>query len=165
MVNIRKLLLIITIVMLITSNVYAYPIKSTTSYIDGTLENQANQIEIQMAASIIKQINPNADPYFIYLFVIEYMDYDFEKRDNKDYYTYSAVTALNERKGTCVDFSLLYCSLCRALGYECNLVVTHNAAHMRNEVYDGKQWVQVDASREYYTVTDTYEISVTYKIN
>lgn len=164
MVNIRKLILIITIVILITSNVYAYPIKSTTSYIDGTLENQANQIEIQAAANIIKQIHPNADPYFIYLFVAEYMDYDFEKRDNKDNYKYNAVISLREGKGTCVDFSLLYATLCRALGYECNLVVTHRASHMRNEVYDGKQWVQVDVTWGYYKVTDSYEASVTYKI-
>lgn len=164
MVNIRKLLLIITIVILLTSNVYAYKYSNTTKYMDGTLENQAKQIEIQMAANIIKQINPNADPYFIYLFVIEYMDYDFAKKDNKEDYMYSSVTALNERKGTCVDFSLLYASLCRALGYNCNLVVSHNAAHMRNEVYDGNQWVQVDTTMEYYTVTDTYEVSVTYKI-
>lgn len=162
--NIRKLLLIITIVMLLTTNVYAYKYSNTTKYMDGTLESQSALFEIQMAASIIKQIHPNADPYFIYLFVIEYMDYDFEKKDNKENYMYSSVTALNDRKGTCVDFSLLYASLCRALGYECNLVVINKASHMRNEVYDGKQWVQVDVTWGYYKVTDSYEASVTYKI-
>lgn len=144
---------------------YAYEYREKVSYIEGTLEEQANSKEIIKAAEILKECNKSVnDTYFVYLFVKDYIEYDFDKFKNRENYTYNAVTALKERKGTCVDFSLLYAALCRAMGYECNIVVSLNGAHARNEVYDGRQWVQVDCAMEYYKVTDEYEPYVTYKI-
>lgn len=151
------------IVVLFPVQSYAYESYNTISYIDGTLDEQANNKLIVYAAMFIKLGKPKCDPHSIYQFVIDYMEFDEIKLANKEKYTYSAVTALRERKGTCVDYALLYNALCRALGYECNIVVGGVNPHMWNEVYYNGKWIQIDTVREFYTDSD-FDDYIDYKI-
>lgn len=160
----KRIFIVIIMVLAMTSNIYAYDYIDQVYYIEGTLDSQAQQPQIVYAANFIKQVNPECGTYYLYEFVMEYMEYDSTKFSNRENYTYNATTALNERKGTCVDYSLLYCALSRALGYECNIVVTEKGNHCINEVYDGEKWIQVDTTNGYYKVTDLFEQYVTYKI-
>lgn len=159
----NKIILVIMIVLLFPVQSYAYESYDKISYIDGTLDEQANNKLIEYTAMLIKLGKPKCDPYFIYQFVIDYMDYDEIKFSNKEKYTYSAATALIEHKGTCVDYSLLYNALCRALGYECNIVVGGINPHMWNEVYYNDKWIQIDTTRRFYTDSN-FDDYIDYKI-
>lgn len=162
----KKIFIVIIIVLAMTTQTYAYEYKESVYYIDGTLDSQSKQPEIIYAANFIKQVNPNCDPYFLYLFLKDYLKYDNVKLKNKNNYIYNAETALIQRKGTCVDYALLYCSLCRALGYECNIVVgaDDKNPHMWNEVFYNGKWIQVDILFREYSETTEYEPYVSYKI-
>lgn len=162
----NKIIIVMMIVLLFPMQTYAYEYKNSVYYIEGTLDSQSKQPVIVYAANFIKQINPECDPYFLYLWVSNYMEYDSIKFKNKNKYTYNATTSLIQHKGTCVDFSLLYCVLCRALGYNCNIVVgaDDKNPHMWNEVFYKGKWIQVDILFSEYSETTEYESYVSYKI-
>jgi hypothetical protein len=61
------------------------------------------------------------------------------------------IVILNEGKGICAQFSIVYVSACLALGHQARLVVAANTAdwsfiHVWAEVYSNGSWVHVDPS-------------------
>ena len=81
----KKIILVVMIVLLFPVQSYAYEYREKVSYIEGTLEEQANSKEIIKAAEILKECNKSVnDTYFIYLFVKYYIEYDFDKFKNRE---------------------------------------------------------------------------------
>ena len=98
----------------------------------------------------------------LYDFVIDNMDYDWERFSNPDRKSLKASEILDIKKGVCEDYSLLYAALCRAAGipakYIAGIPVRSIAAeaydqlesgHTWNEIYiKDYGWIPVDATSE-----------------
>ena len=115
------------------------------------------------AADIIGQ---ETDPMIIaeklYNFVIDNMDYDWERYAASERKDLKASELLDIKKGVCEDYSVLYAALCRAAGIPAKYVaglpvmsISRDAdqelqsGHAWNEIYiKGYGWIPVDATSE-----------------
>jgi PKD repeat protein len=115
------------------------------------------------AADIVGQ---ETDPLIVaeklYNFVIDNMDYDWERYAASERENLKASELLDIKKGVCEDYSVLYAALCRAAGipvkYIAGLPVMSierdaddelESGHAWNEIYiKGYGWIPVDATSE-----------------
>jgi hypothetical protein len=72
------------------------------------------------------------------------------------------IDILNEGKGICVQFSIVYVSACLALGYQGRFVVAANTTdwssiHVWAEVYTNGSWVHVDPSDQVWNQPLRYQ--------
>lgn len=72
------------------------------------------------------------------------------------------IEILNEGKGICVQFSIVYVSACLALGYQSRLVVAANTTdwssiHVWAEVYVNGSWIHVDPSDQVWNQPLRYQ--------
>jgi PKD repeat protein len=98
----------------------------------------------------------------LYNFVIDNMDYDWERYVDPERKDLKASELLDIKKGVCEDYSVLYAALCRAAGipvkYIAGLPIMSLArdadrelesGHAWNEIYiKGYGWIPVDATSE-----------------
>ncbi len=108
---------------------------------------------IKIANEITESIT---DPYYIakalYEYVIEKLEYDFKRLDEKDYRFLKASEILKLNEGICSDYSILYAALLRAKGIPAKVVlgIPVFAIVAENEGYleVGHAWVE--AKLPYY---------------
>lgn len=93
----------------------------------------------------------------IYDFVLETVEYDFEKIKSLDYtYTPDNDSTLETGTGICYDYSSLFASMLRSQGIPAKMVKgyanTSEVYHAWNEVYlaDEERWVVVDTTYDAY---------------
>ncbi|MDP4088339.1 MAG: transglutaminase-like domain-containing protein [Bacillota bacterium] len=84
---------------------------------------------------------------------IQYDDAKAERILNNDFSTKSgAITAFNERKGICFDYSCLYVAMCRAIDIKVRLITGEGfngvswVSHAWNQAYVNGKWVNVDTT-------------------
>jgi hypothetical protein len=125
--------------------------------------NSDSEIIKTTAAGIIGQ---ETDPLIVaeklYNFVIDNMDYDWERFAALDRKSLKASELLDIKKGVCEDYSILYAALCRSVGlpvkYIAGLPVMSivreaddelESNHAWNEIYiKSYGWIPVDATSE-----------------
>ncbi len=110
--------------------------------------------EIKRIANEITEGIP--DPYSIskalYEYVIEKLEYDFQRLDEKDYKFLKASEILKLNKGICTDYSILYAALLRAKGIPAKVVlgVPVFAIVTESEGYSEYGHAWVEAKLPYY---------------
>jgi len=72
------------------------------------------------------------------------------------------ISILNEGKGICMQFSIVYVSACLALGHQARLVLATNTTtwifiHAWAEVYSNGSWVSVDPSDQVWNQPSRYQ--------
>lgn len=137
------------------------------------------EINDPLIKNIVKNITGTADNPLIaaerlYNFVIEELEYDYEKLEsgNLDYLAATDILAL--KKGVCLDYSILYASLCRAAKIPAKIAIgipvlgilqeeTKELAygHAWVEIWlPDYGWVPVDITHERMFMADNYALNL-----
>jgi PKD repeat protein len=127
-----------------------------------SINSDSEAIKNKAADIIGQETDPMIVAEKLYNYVIDNMDYDWERYAATDRKNLKASELLDIKKGVCEDYSVLYAALCRAAGipvkYIAGLPVMSIArdaddelesGHAWNEIYiEGYGWIPVDATSE-----------------
>jgi transglutaminase-like putative cysteine protease len=127
-----------------------------------SIDSDSEAIKNKAAAIIGQETDPLIAAKKLYDFVIDNMDYDWERYADPQRIDLKASELLDIKKGVCEDYSVLYAALCRAAGipakYIAGLPIMSLArdadrelesGHAWNEIYiKGYGWIPLDATSE-----------------
>jgi transglutaminase-like putative cysteine protease len=127
-----------------------------------SMNSDSEAIKNKAAEIIGQETDPLIVTEKLYNFVIDNMEYDWERYADPERKDLKASELLDIKKGVCEDYSVLYAALCRAAGipvkYIAGLPVMSIArdanrelesGHAWNEIYiKGYGWIPVDATSE-----------------
>jgi PKD repeat protein len=127
-----------------------------------SINSDSEAIKNKTADIIGQETDPLIVAEKLYNFVIDNMEYDWERYAASERENLKASELLDIKKGVCEDYSVLYAALCRAAGipvkYIAGLPVMSierdaddelESGHAWNEIYiKGYGWIPVDATSE-----------------
>lgn len=155
-INTNKYYLISQKTSSITSNTSnSKTVKDMTYYCNTSLIEslKINSAIKQKAKDLIKGYTTDIwKAYKIYLFVSEYIKYDYARaniifnRGNMCNWKAGAQYAYDTKKGVCFEYATLFAAMAKEIGIKVRLI--YGDQHIWNEIYDSqsKKWVSVDCT-------------------